>query len=251
WSPGSSGLPPSRSPWPAWASTTRFAVSPRSRWRSWRTSPPRPGPGARRCSPKPRQSRRTAPSPTRRPSARRAACAGRAPASAVAALQVAHDIPGRLRLRLPPGVQGAAVVEAMHGQPGVTECAWAPLTGSLLLRYRPDATTGAALLDAVAARTGLTPAPRNGNGGPRPAAAPRGGAAALAAAVTQGVAELNAGVGRMTGGVLDLRTLLPLVLAAWAFREIVRGQAGSLAWSSALWYAHGLFRDYSLPGAER
>src|SRR5262249_29959661 len=97
-----------------------------------------------------------------------------APRLAVAALHVAHDIPGRLRLRLPPGVQGAAVVEAMHGQPGVTDCAWAPLTGSLLLRYRPETTTGAALLDAVAARTGLTPSPRNGNGGPAAAAAPAG-----------------------------------------------------------------------------
>jgi hypothetical protein len=69
--------------------------------------------------------------------------------------------------------------------------------------------------------------------------------------VAQSVSELNAGVGRVTGGVLDLRTLLPLALAAWGLGEIVRGRAGAMAWSTALWYAHGLFRDYNLPGAEQ
>ena len=30
-----------------------------------------------------------------------------------------------------------------------------------------------------------------------------------------------------------------------------RGRAAPLSWSSALWYAHGLFRDYNLPAAAR
>ena len=33
----------------------------------------------------------------------------------------------------------------------------------------------------------------------------------------------------------------------WALIEVVRGRTGPLAWSTALWYAHGLYRDYSLP----
>jgi len=61
------------------------------------------------------------------------------------------------------------------------------------------------------------------------------------------MSELNSSVDHLTGGVLDLRTLAPLALVAWALLEIVRGKAGPLAWSAALWYAHGLFRDYTLP----
>jgi hypothetical protein len=64
--------------------------------------------------------------------------------------------------------------------------------------------------------------------------------------VTATVSEVNATVGRLTGGIADLRTLLPLALVAWAMRQILRGQASPLAWSAALWYAHGLFRDYGL-----
>jgi hypothetical protein len=43
---------------------------------------------------------------------------------------------------------------------------------------------------------------------------------------------------------------VPLALTIWAGREILRGHAAPLAWSSALWYAHGLFRDYSVPSRE-
>ena len=39
-------------------------------------------------------------------------------------------------------------------------------------------------------------------------------------------------------------------LTLWAARELLRGRTAPLAWSSALWYAHGLFRDYALPTRE-
>jgi hypothetical protein len=166
----------------------------------------------------------------------------------VATLQVAHDIPGRLRLRLRAAVEGERLAAAMREHPGVTGCTWAARTGSLLLQYRPEVTSGAQLRDAVAARTGLTPAEPNG-GSAIPA--PNGGPRQLAGAITRGMTDLDAEVTRVTGGALDLRTLLPLALGAWALAEIFRGRAGRMAWSTALWYAHGLFRDYSLPGGER
>jgi hypothetical protein len=57
-------------------------------------------------------------------------------------------------------------------------------------------------------------------------------------------------VTRGSGGLLTLGALIPLALTAWAAREVLRGRTGPLAWSTALWYAHGLFRDYnvSAPG---
>jgi len=61
------------------------------------------------------------------------------------------------------------------------------------------------------------------------------------------MAELDAALARATGGLVDVRLLFPLGLFAWAAVELSRGAVARLAWSSALWYAHGLFRDYNLP----
>jgi hypothetical protein len=158
----------------------------------------------------------------------------------VAGLRVAHDIPGRLRLRLPRGAPGRALETALAGRPGVAGCTWTQHTGSLLVHYRPDLVSAAALCEMVAAEVGAS-----GPGEP-PASAPPA-PVGLTGAVRDTVAALDTGVARATGGLLDLRSLLPLVLTAWAIREIARGAAGPLAWSTALWYAHGLFRDYSLP----
>jgi hypothetical protein len=129
----------------------------------------------------------------------------------VATLRVAHDIPGRLRLRLRAAVEGDSLAAAMREHPGVTDCAWAARTGSLLLHYRPQVTSGTLLRDAVAARTGLSPA--GPDSGPA-TSAPNGETSPLATAITQGMTDLNVHVTRATGGALDLRTLLPLALGA-------------------------------------
>jgi hypothetical protein len=62
--------------------------------------------------------------------------------------------------------------------------------------------------------------------------------------------ELNEEIRRRTRGTLTLGALLPVALGAWAVLELVRGRAAPLAWSSALWYAHGLFRDYNTPAPD-
>jgi hypothetical protein len=67
----------------------------------------------------------------------------------------------------------------------------------------------------------------------------------LAAVFTEGFGVLDERVRFVTRGLLGLGTLLPVALSVWAARELVRGRAAPLAWSSALWYAHGLFRDYA------
>ena len=62
---------------------------------------------------------------------------------------------------------------------------------------------------------------------------------------TKTVTELNARVGRATRGRLDLGVLVPLALAIWAVRQLLRSEVPPLSWSSALWYAQDLFRDYA------
>jgi hypothetical protein len=157
-------------------------------------------------------------------------------------LHVALDIPGRLRLRLPVGALTESVPAAVADLAGVTDCAWSPRTRSLLILYDPEHGDPAAMVAAVARVTGLE----------FPAAAANGHAArrepgdALARGVRELFGAIDQRVQRSTRGLVGLGGLFPVALTAWAVAEVMRGRVAPLAWSSALWYAHGLFRDYQL-----
>src|SRR5213594_1646005 len=61
-------------------------------------------------------------------------------------LQVVHRIPGRLRVRVPPGVRAADLSDAVAALSGVTSVTWSPRTRGLLVLYdreRADALGGA------------------------------------------------------------------------------------------------------------
>jgi Heavy metal associated domain 2 len=150
-------------------------------------------------------------------------------------IHVVHDIPGRLRLRLPRFARVEGLREAVATQPGVTDCTWSARTGSILVRYRPEATGPPALVESVVRHTGLEAPPEDPTGPERPSP----GVAAV-------FGEVDRRVRRMTGDRAGLGGLIPMALTLWAVGEIVRGRAAPLPWSSALWYAHGLFRDYNL-----
>jgi hypothetical protein len=163
-------------------------------------------------------------------------------------LHLVHNIPGRLRLRVPPGVDIAGLAQALAAEPGVTSCTWSARTRSLLVLYQPESLTPTTIADFVVRHTGLDfatdqEAPRTA----LPTQPDAGGLVPLA--VTEGFQELDHRVLRATRGLVGLGGVIPLALAAWALREIVRGRTAPLVWSSALWYAHGLFRDYNQPVA--
>src|SRR5260370_9008685 len=83
----------------------------------------------------------------------------------MSALRVAHDIPGRLRLRLPVGVSVEGLIDAVAAQPGVQACTWSPRTRSLLVVYQPGSATTAGILGTLAHPT--SPAlPFNGESPP-------------------------------------------------------------------------------------
>ena len=158
-------------------------------------------------------------------------------------LLIAHDIPGRLRLRLPATAATGDLAAAMLRETGVTGCRWSARTRSLLVLYRPEAVDAATLTEAVARQTGT-------ERGPDPttlAAPPLEAGAALTVGLRDAARVLDDRVQRATRGVVGLGGLLPVALMGWALTEVVRGRTGPLAWSSALWYAHGLYRDYSVP----
>jgi hypothetical protein len=160
----------------------------------------------------------------------------------VASLRILHRISGRLRLLVPDRADPREVVTALEDQHGFLSWRWNQRTRSLLLLYDAQATTSEALLEIVTGRLGGVDVDHPSPPATRPAGPP-----ALAVAVSQGLAELDTRVASTTRGLVDLRLLFPLGLFAWAILELSRGAAGPLAWSSALWYAHGLFRDYNLP----
>jgi hypothetical protein len=157
-------------------------------------------------------------------------------------LAVAHALPGRVRLRLPADANEEGLSDAVSALEGVIACAWTPRTRGLLVRYDPAVTDAATIVDHVADHAGVE-APEFPAGGVRHSA---GALPPVRVAVPALFTRANQSVAQATRGLVDLAGGLPLALVAWAAFELLRGRRAPLPWSSALWYAHGLFRDYNL-----
>src|SRR5919201_2553767 len=158
-------------------------------------------------------------------------------------LEVVHRISGRLRVRVPPASDGPQLRDAIGALPGVSSAAWSPLTRGLLVLYDPERADETTIVAAIAGHAEVEIQLRTepGANGVRPT---------LAATTTSLVSAIDARVSAATSGALGLGVLLPAALTLWAARELLRGRTGPIAWSTALWYAHGLFRDYALPTRE-
>jgi hypothetical protein len=114
-----------------------------------------------------------------------------------------------------------------------------------LITYRPEAVAADELIREVADECGVA-IDELGEQHP-PASLVPSRPSPIATAIVAASRDLNVELRRRTHGVIGLGTLLPAALTAWALVEVVRGRAAPLSWSSALWYAHGLFRDYNVP----
>jgi hypothetical protein len=147
-----------------------------------------------------------------------------------------------MRFRGPARSMSEELVEAVGGLTGVQGCHRSTRTGSLLVTFDPNTITADAIAEAVVEHAGigekLVDLARDG--------APRAsnGQGAFAAGVTQTVSALDQQLQRKTRGFIGLSGLVPGMLILWAVRQIALGRANPLSWTSALWYAHGIFRDY-------
>lgn len=155
------------------------------------------------------------------------------------ALGIVHDIPGRLRLRLPPGTESAGLTDVIDQLPGAQSTLWSPRTRSLLIHYDPGVLSAADIARAVAEHTDLTMPDAD-----EPGDQAADGRSPVAAALSNTFGSINARIAGRTRGRVDLPLLLAVGLMFWAARQLLRGPVTALSWTSALWYAHGLFRDY-------
>src|SRR5579884_1237846 len=64
--------------------------------------------------------------------------------------QIIHSLPGRIRLRIPPGAP-PGLKQRLEQIPGVSRVEVNPLTGNALISFQPSATDPAALLEAARA----------------------------------------------------------------------------------------------------
>ena len=111
--------------------------------------------------------------------------------------------------------------------------------------YRPDAADADPLTETVARLTGTEAGGEPAANGHAPVSVEPG--STLTGGLRDAARLVDQRVQQTTRGALGLAGRAPPPSTSWALGELVRGRTGPLAWSTALWYAHGLYRDYSLP----
>src|SRR5262249_23789823 len=120
-------------------------------------------------------------------------------ADAPRAVRIVHDIPGRLRLRLPPGAATAGLPGVIDGLDAALSSGWRSRPRRLLSRYDPGVLTPAEIARAVAEHADLDL--------PAPGAEPREDRGRVAAAVVDTFSRVNERVSHRTRGRLDLPML--------------------------------------------
>jgi hypothetical protein len=143
-------------------------------------------------------------------------------------LETVHVLPGRMRLRVPAlagdARLGEDVAKRLQRLEGIASATISSVTGSLLITFDPQQVEPEILLAAVIRLLGLEEQLER---------APR---SRLGHEIREMGAALNQAVHQQTGGMIDLWTGLPLVLAAVGIRNVLakNGQLGL----PLLWWAY-------------
>src|SRR5262245_890504 len=153
-------------------------------------------------------------------------------------------------MRGPARVVNEQLADSVRNLAGVKACHYSPQALSLLVLFEPDTIAARSILESVARHAGVDDSQVVGltEESERPASDVHG-PATFAAGVGGAFGAVDHLARRATRGMTGLGAILPSALTLCAVREIAIGRAAPLAWSSALWCAHGLFRDYNSPPA--
>lgn len=165
-------------------------------------------------------------------------------------IQVKHALPGRIRLQVErlKGAPGLAsqLAERLSQVPGIKEAVANPLTGSLLVLYDPEALKApASLLPLSETLTELFP-DLDLEQLPRLLDSPRvvhhGPGSSLTAEIVNFFSALNARVAAATGGLADLKALVPLALIFLGLRALAASDKVTRpAWYDFFWFGFSIF----------
>lgn len=141
--------------------------------------------------------------------------------------------------------------QALADLRGVHDARANPAARSVLLRYDPASVELPAVLERLG-RAGITLAADQPSHGDQPAV--RGGTA-LGSLISAAFGQADRRVAQLTAGTADLRTLLPVGLAALAAREVLSGRLTAAPWYALLWYAFDSYtklqrRDASIASSD-
>jgi Heavy metal associated domain 2 len=175
------------------------------------------------------------------------------------ATQVAHFLPGRLRVKsekvkhnLPLAREIEHTLTGLHS---IWRVEANPLTGSVLVLYDPRAPESLSALMTCAEFLGLSVPERDlehlenwlcaaVNG------APPGASASLGTGIQKMFESLNASAAQATGGWGDLRSLVPLTLFFLGVRSLLTADKLALPnWYDFFWFAFSMFVVLHPPGA--
>jgi hypothetical protein len=160
-----------------------------------------------------------------------------APAEPVEALELVHHHPGRLRVRAAvlrdDAELAGRVSRALEAMPGITRVTHNARTGSVLVEYEPGMVEPDVIAERIAETASLLSPfdPRAA----KPVFKPAG-------AIIEGTRELNAIAEELTGGRVDLRTIVPAALAGVAAYSFAFGKGPRLPrWDNLLWWSYSVF----------
>jgi hypothetical protein len=161
---------------------------------------------------------------------------------------VVHNVPGRLRLRVPSlrdvDWRRAELERLADESDHVEYLATRPAARSLIVEYDPDQASAAEVLSEVSNALGLQVQSYESTGDSATVDSRR-----VARRVREVVREANSRVAEATGGA-DLRLLLPGTLFVLSIGALLGARRREMPhWHSMLWYAYNLFNHLNPPEA--
>ncbi len=149
------------------------------------------------------------------------------------AAYIQHRSPARLRLKI-FDCKGFApyfenVEHVLAKCPGVSKVTVNPLTGSVLCLHSAEVDNVAGYAEQHGLFLLKKPGPRS--------------TSIMHRQVATGFSDLNKRTRSVTGGFADLWDVAFMALLANGIYQIMRGNMAALPWSSAFWYAFGVYKS--------
>lgn len=168
----------------------------------------------------------------------------------ICVIYVAHESPGRVRLRLPwlrqAPERAEPLADALSAIDGIDEVQIRPYTGSVLCTFDPHALGPAKIVDAVRAHTGVEVVLRPGERSEAEETALTEEALRQGSGLALSVAAMFKGFNlemlRVSGGRVDLGTAAAVAFAGAGLAEVaVTGKLPMPAWFNLGWWAFRTF----------